>query len=42
MLMILLAMVGTISQLELFWVALTNQILTNVVGKILCGDAVTW
>ena len=33
MLMIWLAMVGTISQSEMCWVALTNQIHTNVVGK---------
>ena len=33
---------GTISQSELCWVALTNQIHANVMGKILHGDAVMW
>ena len=40
MLMIWLAVVGTISQSELCWVALTNQIHTNVVGKISHSDVV--
>ena len=40
MLMIWLAVEGTISLSELCWVALTNQIHTNVVGKISCGDMV--
>ena len=39
--MIWLAVVGTINQSELCWLALTNQIHTHVVGKILCSDAVT-
>ena len=40
MLMIWLAVVGTISQSELCWVALTNQIHTNIVRKILYSDMV--
>ena len=39
--MIWLAVVGTISQSELCWLALTNQIHTHVVGKIWGSDAVT-
>ena len=38
--MIWLAVVGAISQSELCSIVLTNQIHTNVVGKISHGDAV--
>ena len=38
--MIWLVVVGTISQSELCWVVLTNQLHTHVVGKISCGDTV--
>ena len=38
--MIWLAVVGAISQSELCYIVLTNQIHTNVVGKISRSDAV--